>query len=57
MRQICCWDTHPQPLYECQHYDNGIKCGNLMHAACIERYGKCHDDAGVKEYERITGNS
>lgn len=61
-RQICCWDTDHRPLYECQHFSHTgweeykgrdfkkimKKCGNLMHADCIERFGKCHENAGVK---------
>ena len=72
-RQICCWKTDHRLLYKCQHvkevehknkkgqwtyyYWEEVECGNLMHADCIERLGKCHKDAGVKKYERVTGNS
>lgn len=26
-------------------------CGNLMHASCIEKHGKCHKNAAVKEWK------
>lgn len=26
------------------------KCGNLMHADCIEKHGKCHHNSGVKKW-------
>lgn len=28
-------------------YEN-VMCGNLMHADCIERFGKCHKNSGVR---------
>jgi len=70
-RQICCHKIDHRPLHECQHYIhtgwepyNGSsfkkimsKCGNLMHTDCIERFGKCHKNAGVKEHERSTRDS
>ena len=27
------------------------ECGNLMHADCIERFGKCHTKSGVKKWQ------
>lgn len=28
-------------------------CGNLMHPSCIERYGRCHEDADIVEHEPL----
>jgi len=30
------------------------KCGNLMHADCIEKYGKCHKNSGVRQCQSQT---
>ncbi len=62
-RQICCHKTDYRPLYEClcvttARLTMGEKptykienCGNLMHADCIEKYGKCHKHSGVRQWQ------
>ncbi len=66
-KQICCSEKDKRPLYECQHskiiFSSNLfrgeivdytfeRCRNLMHADCIEKHGKCHENSEVREFRR-----
>lgn len=57
----CCNEHKPHDkIFECRWLvlegERFVRCGNLMHESCIEKYGKCHkhtllEDESLIEYQ------